>query len=137
MLLMAASLAGALQAWSDTQTAPLDAASIPMARSLDSSTAVSQNVELVGQLGGFMSSVALQGDTAYVGIGASLVILDVSDSAHPFAVGQTLPFPDLVSNVAVSGTHAYVADHRGGLRIVDVSTRRSPEKSALSRGCSR
>ena len=41
--------------------------------------------------------------------------------------------PDIVSGVAVSGTHAYVADNYGGLRVVDVSDPTSPQEVGFYR----
>ncbi len=48
-----------------------------------------QNVERVSHLGGPTNAVAIQGIYAYLGIGPRLVILNVSDPAHPSVVGQT------------------------------------------------
>jgi hypothetical protein len=68
------------------------------------------NVELVGQIGGAVYAVAVQGRYAYVGVGPRLVVVDVGDPARPVAVGRTGVLPGVVWDVAVSGTYAYVAD---------------------------
>ena len=47
-------------------------------------------LELVGQTGGDINGVVVRGDTAYVGVGPRLVILDVSDLASPTRVGERL-----------------------------------------------
>jgi hypothetical protein len=62
-----------------------------------------QNVELVGQIGGITETVAVQGNYAYIGVGPHLVILDVSDPAHPMVVGQTGVLPGVVKSIAVAG----------------------------------
>jgi len=56
----------------------------------------SQNVELVGQIGGSTWAVAVQGNYAYIGVGPRLVILNTADPAHPVVVGQTGVLPGVV-----------------------------------------
>jgi hypothetical protein len=87
---------------------------------------LAQNVELVGQIGGSVYAVALQGNYAYIGVGPRLVILNVSDQAHPAFVGQTSVLPDIVQGVAVVGDYAYVATDWSGLRIVNVANPAAP-----------
>ena len=81
----------------------------------------SQNVEFVSQIGGSTRAVAVSGHHAYIGVGPRLVILDVSNAAHPEVAGQTDVLPGIVGGVVVSGNYAYVADGHSGLRIIDVS----------------
>jgi hypothetical protein len=80
-----------------------------------------QNVEFVAQIGGATYAVAVQGNYAYIGLGPRLVILNVSDRAHPALVGQTGVLPGLVNDMAVTGSYAYVATGDGGLRIINIS----------------
>jgi hypothetical protein len=101
---------------SQAPLASLSASSLPQGTVI-----ISQNVELVSQMGGPINMVAVRGDTAYVGTGPSLVILNVSDPAHPIVVGQTRPLPDIVTGESVSGTYAYVADGNSGMYIFDIS----------------
>jgi len=82
-------------------------------------------VELVGQIGGTISAVAVEGSYAYVGVGPRLVVLDISDPTHPAFVGQTGVLPG-IADVAVSASTAYVADGDAGLRVVDVSNPATP-----------
>lgn len=96
--------------------------------SLQATQAISQNVELVGQIGGPAYAVAAQDNYAYVGVGPSLVILDVFAPTRPALVGQLGPWPYLVQDVAVVGMYAYVADSFGGLRVVDVSVPTDPRE---------
>lgn len=67
-----------------------------------------RNIALAGQIGGAISAVAVTGRYAYVGVGPRLVILDISDPAHPLFVGQTAPLSDNITEVAVAGSYAYV-----------------------------
>lgn len=77
--------------------------------------------QIVGQVGGATQAVAVQGDYAYVGVGARLEVLQVSDTKSFHVVGNTSPFPYYVEEVVISGTLAYVAAGGAGLRVVDVS----------------
>ena len=87
----------------------------------------SWNVDFIGQIGGITYAVAVQGNYAYIGVGQRLVILDISDPSSPVEVGRTDIFPDaLISDIAVSGDYAYVADGESGLRIVNVANPAAP-----------
>jgi len=83
------------------------------------------SVSMVGQWGGECTAVAVSGNLAYAGLGPSLVILDISEPANPIKLGQTI-LPDMVAEVAVSDTHAYVTDNSGNLHIVDTSNPSAP-----------
>jgi len=100
----------------------------PAAAAQDSHLLETYNVELLGQIGGGTSAVAVQGTIAYIGVGFHLVILDVSTPANPLYLGQTAALPGIVQDVAVVGRMAYIADGSGGLRIVDVSDLTSPSE---------
>ena len=67
-----------------------------------------ENVALVGQIGGSSSGVFVQGDYAYLGVGPRLVILDISDPTSPMVVGQSAVMPVFVTGVYVNGAYAYV-----------------------------
>jgi parallel beta-helix repeat protein len=82
--------------------------------------------QMVGQIGGPTSAVAMLGNYAYVGVGLRLVVLDVSDPTSPTEVGSTTPFPYFVEDISVSGTRAYVAAGGAGLRVVDISDPTDP-----------
>ena len=72
----------------------------------------------------FAADVA--GGYLYYGSGSVLKIAGLSDPAHPVPVGESTALPDLVTDVAVSGGYAYVADHAAGLRVIDVSNPAAP-----------
>jgi hypothetical protein len=82
-------------------------------------------VTLAGSFGGTITSLAAGGNLAYVGEGARLLILDVSQPDRP-AVQSHLLVGHVVA-VELSGSLAYVLT-RDALRIVDVS---APQQPAL------
>lgn len=89
-------------------------------------TAAAENVELVGQFGGAIDAVDVQGDFAYVGEGLRLTILDISNPAQPVAVGQSSPLLGAVLDIVVAGDYAYIAAGKAGLLIVDVADPTNP-----------
>jgi hypothetical protein len=84
-------------------------------------TAISENVELVGATGGVVYDVFVQDNYAYVPVGITLTILDVSAPSNPTKVGY-VALPDTALGVYVHEGLAYVADRESGLRIIDVSS---------------
>ncbi len=91
-------------------------------------TSGSHRIEFVSAIGGPINAIALQGQYAYIGSGAYLTILDVSNPANPTMVGQighivdeqSRTFPGIVEDIVVVNRYAYVVDGEG-LRIIDVS----------------
>jgi CSLREA domain-containing protein len=79
------------------------------------------SVRSISQVGGAVTDVALQDQYAYIGKGARLVVLDISNSAQPKVVGASVELPDIVQGVVVREKYAYVADGGGGLRILNIS----------------
>ena len=65
-------------------------------------------LEVVGQLGGSVRTVAVQGDFAYVGIGRRLVVMDISTPSRPVVTGGTEHLQGGIADVAVVGNRAYV-----------------------------
>jgi hypothetical protein len=94
------------------------------ASEVEASTPVS--LEMVGQIGGVSAAIAASGTLVYVGVGPRLVVLD----PDPFSLthGESAALPAKVAGLALSGTHAYVADGDGGLRVMDVSNPTSPSE---------
>ena len=92
----------------------------------------SYNVELVGETGGSAYAVVVQWPYAYICLGRSLVIFDVSDPTRPRWVGQSEVLPGVIviqGGLAVSGGMAYMDmgdEHR--LRIIDVSNPAAPHE---------
>jgi len=67
------------------------------------------------------NAVAVQGNYAYTGDGKTLKIFDVSDPKNPTVVGTSAPMPDNSMEIVIKGNYAYVANARGGLRVLDIS----------------
>ncbi len=88
-------------------------------------TSGAQGIELVGHIGGAHRAVFGQGTYLYLGLGAELAILDVSDPPYPVRIGY-LVLPDIVQDIYVAGDYAYVADLESGLRLVNVSDHANP-----------
>ena len=87
-----------------------------------------ENVELVSITPGACYTVAVDGNTAYIGAGVYLLILDITDKSAPVLLGS-VQLPDIVRGIAVSGGYAYVAGASyGGLRVVDVSNPKNPNE---------
>jgi hypothetical protein len=88
------------------------------------------------------SAVVLQGSHAYVAAaagpsGAGLWIAELSNLAKPMVVGSAPLLPERVTDVAVLGDHAYLANGRGGLRVVNIADRAAPKGIACPSGGSR
>ncbi len=90
-------------------------------------------VEPVGQVEGNVQAVAARGDYLYLGVGPSLVVVDISDPATPQTIGQVdLPSlgegpltPD-VQEIILSDGYAYVGAWGLGLCVVEVSEPSAP-----------
>ncbi len=79
------------------------------------------NMDLIGQVGGSVDTVAVQDYYAYIGAGTRMIVLDIMDPSNPIVTGYTQPFPDCLDDIFIQGEYAYVADELGGLRIVRIS----------------
>jgi hypothetical protein len=101
----------------------------------------SSGIELVGQWNETPASkVFIEGNTAYIGSGKRLIILDISNKANPKKLGE-LPVLLNVTSIDVSGNYAYVTDgdlyaaaftpSSGWLHIIDKSIPGSPGEAAL------
>lgn len=66
-------------------------------------------MELRGQIGGIIAGAKVAGSYAYMAVGYSLAILDVSNSASPTLVGQSSILADKVLDIALGTNLAYLA----------------------------
>lgn len=80
---------------------------------------------LVQQLGGLFSVVALDGETAFLGIGPRFTTVNVSDPASPQLLWQSDPLADVVGAIAVVGGRAYLRVG-ANLLVYDVSDPAAP-----------
>ena len=95
-------------------------------RSVDVPVPLSYNVELIGQFGGEVRAVAVQGNYVYAGMDSRLVILDITHPATPTVAGDIL-LPDRALDIAIADSYVYIADwYEGGLQVVDVSNPAQP-----------
>lgn len=80
-------------------------------------------VEWVGQLGGVVTVMAIDGDRAYVAAGARLAVLDVSD-IHPRLLGSTEPLSihGPFHYLAVSDELVFGSVAGDWLQVIDVSS---------------
>ncbi|MCW4004784.1 MAG: hypothetical protein NWE95_12825 [Candidatus Bathyarchaeota archaeon] len=107
----------------DTVTRQSLWAVFPSSASFSSST---NNLSIVGQIGGPTQSVVVHGNYAYVGIGLRLVVIDLSNPSQPAEVAMTAPLASDVEGITISNGIAYVADGVGGLYLVDISHPTNP-----------
>ncbi|MDM8520113.1 clostripain-related cysteine peptidase [Anaerolineales bacterium HSG6] len=99
---------------------------------MPSAQAQTGTVDLIGQIGGVTNAVFVKGNTAYIGVGPRLVILDISDPSNPTKLGESAVLPEVVQDVYVSGNYAYVANGLSGLQIINIS---NPAAPTLSGSC--
>ena len=66
-------------------------------------------LDLVGQTGGVVGALAVQGDRVYAVLGTSLAVIDVSDAAAPRLVARSQPLDAPILDLAVAGDRAYLA----------------------------
>ena len=78
------------------------------------------SLEKISDIGGSSTSIHVLNKCAYVVEGVNLVILDVSTPSNPRFISR-YRLNDIISNLFVSGTTAYVGTYKSGLHLVDVS----------------
>jgi len=78
------------------------------------------SASVAGSIGGLCEDVAIDGDTAYLVAGASLIALDVSTPATPAVLGK-LHLAGLCTEIVLSGDIVYLACGAEGVQIADVS----------------
>ncbi len=82
-------------------------------------------LELAALTGGYVQSLAQQGDHAYLGVDKRVWVLDVADPQQPRVVVASDPFPGFVLELAAAGDLLAVRDERG-VHILDISDPASP-----------
>ncbi len=87
-------------------------------------------LDLLSQTGGGGTAVFVSGNYAYLGVSARMVILDISDAAHPQKLGSSAILPDVVTAITVVDRLAYVVYRSGGLRIINVTDPFTPVRVA-------
>ena len=90
------------------------------------SAGASLPVRLAGYWGGPWSGLAVAGNRAYIGMGRSLIVQDISDPSHPVEMGRSSLLPSSIRDIAISGNYAYIANDHDGLQIIDISNPYKP-----------
>ncbi len=90
------------------------------------------NIQLqpVGQIGGQISAVAVQDVLAYIGVGYSLIVLDITNPQRPLEIGKLYPLPALTRDVIVTDNYAYVLTYKG-MSVIDISTPDMPTEAGF------
>lgn len=89
------------------------------------------NVTLIGRwANGPCMAAAINGNTAYFGNGGYLEIADITNPANPVELSKVL-LPSVVGGIAISGNYVYVANHKAGLRIIDVNNPAAPYQAGF------
>ena len=91
-------------------------------------------------LGGPAMTIDIEGDVAFVGIGAHLVAMDVSGDGESVTLGASPPLPGIVADVVVRDDLAFVAvsqrtvvaEDPGGLYVLDVADPSAPRVIGIS-----
>ncbi len=87
-------------------------------------------LEFLGQWGGETYALAVVDSIAYVSVGRSLYIVDVSNPGSTLELGHTGTLSGIVTGVAVEGTVVYVSTmdypYDGALEIIDASNLAAP-----------
>jgi hypothetical protein len=85
------------------------------------------HVHLTAQSGGSVYAVAVQGSFAYVGVGPNLLVMNVSDPAHPSVVGQLRVLDGVVRSLTVVGNAIYAGVGYAGLRVISIAAPAKPQ----------
>ncbi|MCC6454491.1 MAG: hypothetical protein IT328_06075 [Caldilineaceae bacterium] len=85
-----------------------------------------KDMTLLGIYGGAMNTITVDEGHAYIGQGAMLVIMDVTDPTQPEPIGQSEPLPGDVKAIAIDQGYAYAALGYGGLAVLDMSSLATP-----------
>jgi hypothetical protein len=83
-------------------------------------------VPTVGRLGGANVGVTKSGNFAYLGVGAGMQVLDVTDESNPIPLGFVNTADLAGRNIIASGAYVYYGGAKGGVSIVDVSDPENP-----------
>lgn len=81
---------------------------------------------LLRQLGGGFYPVAVEGNLACVGVGKSVVLLDIADPAAIRVIGQSSPLGDAVQDLRIRLPYLFVSAWRDGFAVYDISDPASP-----------
>jgi hypothetical protein len=95
--------------------------------SLPTANPYTPTLEFVSSMGGDHGDIVLAGDYAYVGNGAELSVVDISDPSLAHEV-RLLCLPGVIHDLAVDSNYLYIAAGYGGLLIYDIGTPAAPKQ---------
>lgn len=87
-------------------------------------------MSLLGNLGGTAGAIGLDENLLMMGVGASLVILDVTQPNMPIKIAQSENLAGYIADIEIAGEYAYVAIQSKGLVIFNVADPAKPQKIA-------
>jgi len=96
---------------------------------LQATTHYTPTLQFVSSMGGDHGDIVLAGDYSYIGNGAELSVVDISDPSLAHEV-RLLRLPGAIYDLAVEANHLYVAAGYGGLMIYDISAPAAPKQLA-------
>jgi hypothetical protein len=105
---------------------PLISMAITLSLSVFPAAAGDLPVESVGQSGQTCNTVAVSASRAYVGSGARLLVLDISEPSTPTLLGQSQILPGDIKDLAVKGRYVYAAADTAGLQVFDINDPANP-----------
>jgi len=85
------------------------------------------NFELVDHKGGLPCALSTSGSLACAGYGCDLLVIDTSIPEEPRIVSK-LSLLSPIRQILMDGDRVYVADGRGGLRLIDIKDRKVPRE---------
>ncbi len=90
-----------------------------------------KNLELVAHIGGQLSACAMRENLCAISNGPELLLYDISDPAKPKKLSSILLLSKIEElSFGWDGKTVFVADGRGGMRIIDVSSPEAPKEIA-------
>lgn len=94
--------------------------------SAQAQTLVLNELKVLGHTGGVNRAIFIKDNYLYTAEGSELGVWDIANPVSPAFVGKSPPLESYVRDIYVEGDYAYVATHRRGLHIVDLSDPENP-----------
>jgi hypothetical protein len=82
----------------------------------------------IGQYGGQIKAIDVDGNHAYVGVGLRIEVLDITDRTKPYAIGATSILDGFVTDVQMVSDRLFVTLDKGGLSVIDISDPTQPDE---------
>lgn len=84
-------------------------------------------MKIAGQIGGSVRSAAIKGDSAYVGVGLRVTIVDISNPSELKEMGSTESLGGCAENIVVAEDNVYISCGSAGFFAVNVSDPLQPK----------